>query len=385
MNSLRWYTKALLIIAFVAPAGSQISPRIFEPPDGAILNRHDGETTPEGLRITVKGLAGSAGPLRINGISVPVKEGAFETPIVLRDRETKIVAETSGGEKDSITVLWDRDSFPRYRFSTDDNIWFLRDIARNAERYRSIFENPYLALWQDMHRKYGTKVHFNIYYETEDFNLSQMPDKYRDEWQRNRDWIRLTFHARSNKPDRPYIRASGEQIRYDYRAVTREIERFAGRELLSPVTTVHWGETTREGARALRDEGIRIMPGYFRMQDGRPSVSYYLSRPEVLYLSGRDYWKDNSEDIIFFRHDIVVNTVALNDIEPYLEKVAADPHQSEVIELMIHEQYFYPDYVAYEPDYRDRVERAIRWVTNRGYKPVFFGDGFLGTGKDGGK
>jgi hypothetical protein len=52
---------------------------------------------------------------------------------------------------------------------------------------------------------------------------------------------------------------------------------------------------------------------------------------------------------------------------------------------MIHEQYFYPDYVAYEPDYRDRVERAIRWVTKRGYKPVFFGDGFLGTGKDGGK
>ena len=170
------------------------------------------------------------------------------------------------------------------------------DILAEAHRLKSLGLQPIALVedgkkpvfkgWQDMHRKYGTKVHFNIYYETEDFNLSQMPDKYHDEWQRNRDWIRLTFHARSNKPDRPYIRASGEQIRYDYRAVTREIERFAGRELLSPVTTVHWGETTREGARALRDEGIRIMPGYFRIQDGRPSVSYYLSRPEVLYLAG---------------------------------------------------------------------------------------------------
>ena len=48
---------------------------------------------------------------------------------------------------------------------------------------------------------------------------------------------------------------------------------------------------------------------------------------------------------------------------------------------MIHEQYFYPDYVAYEPDYRDRVERAIQWVTKRGYKPVFFEEGFLGAGR----
>jgi hypothetical protein len=53
-----------------------------------------------------------------------------------------------------------------------------------------------------------------------------------------------------------------------------------------------------------------------------------------------------------------------------------------VIELIIHEQYFYPDYQAYESDYRQRVESAIEWVTRHGYKPVFFEDGFLGTGKD---
>jgi hypothetical protein len=46
---------------------------------------------------------------------------------------------------------------------------------------------------------------------------------------------------------------------------------------------------------------------------------------------------------------------------------------------MIHEQYFYPDYVAYEPDYRQRVERAIDWVSGHGYKPVFYDEGFLGA------
>ena len=55
--------------------------------------------------------------------------------------------------------------------------------------------------------------------------------------------------------------------------------------------------------------------------------------------------------------------------------------QSELMGLMIHEQYYCPDCAAYEPHYRERVERAIQWVTRRGYKPVFWEEGFLGTGK----
>jgi sugar lactone lactonase YvrE len=353
--------------------------RITEPRDGAILNRHDGGTTEAGLRILVKGRSGANGGVTINGVRAPVQDGRFQAHITLKERETRIVVQAPDGTEDTATVLWDRDSIRRYRFSTDDNIWFLRDIARNADRYESIFENPYMALWRDMHRRYGARIHFNIYYETEGFNISHMPDKFRDEWQQNRDWIRLTFHARANDPDRPYIHASAETIRADFRRIVREIERFAGPGLLSPVTTVHWGEATRAGCRALREEGIRVLVGYFRMLDDIPSVSYYLSRPDVLHLAGRDYWKDNSEDLIFVRHDIVINTIGLEEIEPFLNRLAADPHQSEVMELMIHEQYFYPGYVAYEPDYRDRVERAIHWVTQRGYKSVFFEEGFLGA------
>ena len=357
--------------------------RITDPPDGAILNRHDGEQTSEGLRITVRGLSKAPGPVQVNGVGVSATNGRFEIQITLRERRTRVAAETPDGSRDSVTLIWDRDSFPRYRVSTDDNIRFLKDIAQNADRYSSIFENPYLALWQDMHRKYGTKVHFNIYYETEGFDLSEMPDSFRDEWLENRDWIRLSFHARSASRKRPYIHASAEEIKADYRLVTREIERFAGDELLSPVTTVHFGETTLSAARALREEGIRVLVGYFWTVNDLPSVSYYLSRREVLHLAQRDYWQDPAENLLFIRHDIVINRMELDDIEPFLERLAADPHRSEVVELMIHEQYFYPDYPAYQPDYRERVERAIGWVTSRRYESVFYEEGFLGTGRGG--
>jgi sugar lactone lactonase YvrE len=269
-------------------------------------------------------------------------------------------------------AIRDPNLVPCYRFSTDDNIWFLRDIARNADKYKSIFDNPYLAMWRDLHSKYGTKFHHNLYYQTEGFNLSQMPDKFRSEWQRNSDWMRLSFHALANDPGRPYVHASAEQIVRDYRLVVREIERFAGKEVLHPITTIHWGETTLAVARALRREGIRILAGYFEVRDDLPSVGYYLTLPQLRHMMGRDYWKDAREDIIFVRHDIVINRVPLAEIDRYLERVASDPNQSQVMELMIHEQYFYPDYQSYEPDYRQRVERAIQWVTKRGYKPVFY-------------
>lgn len=353
--------------------------RITDPPDGAILNRHDGELEAGGLRVWVEGAGPRAGAVRVNGARVEMRDGRFRAPVVLRGRETRIVAEAGEGLRDAITVLWDRDSFPRYRFSIDDNIRFLKDLAEHAATYNSIFDNPYLAFWRQMHGKYGAKFHFNIYYQTQGFNLSQMPDKYRQEWRQNAGWMRLTFHARANEPDRPYIEAPAEQIREDYRQVTREIERFAGAELLSPFTTIHWGTTTLEGARALRAEGVRGLAGYFEARDELPTVCYYLPLERWRYLMGRDYWKDTREDLIFIRHDIVVNTVPLEKIVPHLERVTADPHQAEILELMIHEQYFYPDYVAYEPDYRQRVERAIQWVTQRGYKPVFYKDGFLGA------
>ena len=75
----------------------------------------------------------------------------------------------------------------------------------------------------------------------------------------------------------------------------------------------------------------------------------------------------------------MVNSVPAARIEPDLEAVAANPQQRDVMEIMIHEQYFYPDYSAYLPDYAERCETAVRWLTEHDYKPVFWSDGFLGV------
>ncbi len=96
----------------------------------------------------------------------------------------------------------------------------------------------------------------------------------------------------------------------------------------------------------LFENGVRVLSGYFRQLGGVWDVNYLLDDVRSEYLS---------------RHDALMN-----------------PNQAEIMDIFTHEQYFWPFYSNYLPDHFQRLETAIRWVKERGYKPVFFHEGFLG-------
>jgi len=357
--------------------------RIFSPMDGAILNRRDGVETEKGLEIEVRGTAYSRATVMVNGLPARVSGDSFTCKLPLRSRTTLIKAEAEWHDQktpDSVTVLYDKNSFRRYRMSLDDNIEFLEDIALNARRYRSIFDNPYLGFWREMNQRYGMKLHINIYYEKPSgFNLTRMPDTFKNEWRENAHWLKMRFHARANDPNRPYLSAPYEKVAREFEMVENEQVRFAGEESRGDFTTIHWGEATREGCQAVRDRGIRGLPGYFVRQNDQWAVSYYLDGRQAEHMSQHDAWKDSAMNLFFIRHAIVINTVKLPDIPAHMQKVMAMPHASEILELMIHEQYFYPWYAAYIPEFRERVSATLEWVTTHGYRPVHYEEGFLGN------
>jgi hypothetical protein len=350
--------------------------RFLSPLDGDMLCEYDGQVESGGFSTTVRIAAPARSNIRINGADAKVADRFFLGKVHLKDYENVIEAEDrSTGEKQSITVFWLKNYTNKYRLSLDDNIWFLKDISDHARQYRSIFENPYLALLKEVHETYGTKIHLNIYYQTEGFNLSRMTTKFRNEWRENAGWLRLSFHALQNDPDVPYIHAGYEQVKTDCDLVREQIRRFAGNELMGPVTTLHWGEATVEGCRALRDSGYTALAGYFSEEvgDGEYPVSYYLDKEKRQHVSKRSIWKDNREGIIFSKIAIVINNQDLDRIIPYLDdyKEAYNPG---FMDLMIHEQYFYPFYKDYQPDYRQKVLTAVKWASDNGYKPAFLSE-----------
>jgi hypothetical protein len=354
--------------------------RITEPFHGAILNRRVGEEVPGGLKIRVSGETTVPGQVKVNG-AVARREGQrFSAEVILRRRETGITAVAEGDSghlQDAVRVLWDRYSQPRYRFSIDDNSFFLRDIFQ--KRYASLFDCFYLKLLRELHTRYGTRFVLNSYYTTGDgFDLTQFPDRYRGEWKDNADWLKLSFHAYANDPDRPYEKAPAEKLIADLDKVAGQIVRFAGKSTYSPPTVIHWAMVEPSALKALHSRGVRALSGYFRRSNGGWDINYRLDDKRSEYLSRHDALMDFENGIVFSKVDLICNNTPVAEIVPALARLAEDPNQAEIMDLFTHEQYFWPFYRNHVPDHAQRLETAIRWVTEHGYKPVFFHEGLLG-------
>jgi len=264
----------------------------------------------------------------------------------------------------------------QYRFSTDDNIYFLHDLAVNSRKYRSIFDNPYLAFWREMHCRYNNKVHLNIFFEEEGFNLSRMPTCFKSEWRENSDWMRLTFHGKSLIPDNPYLNSPYREVAHDFDMVTSEIIRFAGEELLSPVTTIHWCGITKDGCRALRDRRIEVLSGLYRIQDGKPFAAAYLTTDILKTFTDRLTWYDPELDLVHLKiHAMIEHDLPdePNTMERFLDGVSANPGHRGLIELLIHE-YALTQTSPYFREYaRERVISALEWLSSKGYVSVLHG------------
>ena len=304
-------------------------------------------------------------------------KGQYKTTIILSGyRNTIEAADPENGDCAKIAVYYLKNAANKYRLSLDDNIWFLQDIAH--KKYNSLFENPYLSFFKDVNKQYGTKVHINIYYECPEFggfNLSQMPDSYKNEWENNADWLRLSFHADKNKPDKPYIEAGYERVKSDYDKTVNEIKRFAGDAVLGPVTTCHWGEMTKYGVRAFRTAGIRAVLSSFPIPGTSKTIgNYHLTDEQVEALIWYGFYKDHEEDMVFRAGDIVLNSHTPEEITAILNKIPEQYPNRSYVDLLIHEQYFYPHYSIYLPDYKERVLTGVKWCVDRGFESAFISE-----------
>jgi hypothetical protein len=362
--------------------------KILDPFSGAVLNHRHGKQTDNALTIRVSSTARPGDRVTVNGVACRRAGNRFEADVPLCAHETDLVAAAEGSagrQEDRARVVWDRYSEPRYRFSIDDNSFFLRDIA--AKKYASLFDCFYLKGLRDLNQKYGTKFTVNIYYVAADdakfptdadFRLPQFPDRYKNQWRDNAHWLKLAFHARSNMPDRPYQDAPPEKLIADLDLVAAEIRRFAGEEAYAPPTVIHFGMTRHSAFKPLYNRGVRALSGYFRKSGDKYDINYNWDNAHSEYLSKHTTWKDFQSGIVFSRVSIVCNTVPVDKIVGTLEPLTKDPNLAEVLDLFTHEQYFWPFYFHYIPDHFQRLDTALCWVTEQGYKPVFYHEGFLG-------
>lgn len=327
------------------------------------------------------------GRIAVNGCEgMPDGRGRYTAAVPVSAGKMTLEAEClETGERTAITAYYLRGAEKTYRFTVDDCIRCFEDLTAHKDDYRSLFENPFLAIFKEAHDRYGSRAHLNVFYESEDgsFNLSQMTDRFRGEFRANADWLSMTFHARSEFPDAPYRNASYEKISRDCEVCVREIVRFAGAEVLRGSTTLHFGACTEDGTRALREFGYQTLCAFLTFDGhGEPIVSYHLTKEQVARAEKREGFYDSKLDVVFPKLDLVLNDAELtaDRVVPFLDDLAARPHEGSFIPMVIHEQYFYPDYRRYEPDYARRILTMARWMREHGYRSVSM-DELTGSGK----
>lgn len=250
----------------------------------------------------------------------------------------------------------------RFCFTIDDNIRFLRELTESNAQ--SIFSHPYAGMLKDLHERYGVKVQLNLFYKENGFTLAQMTERFFSEWQENADWLKLSFHSLEETVE-PYKNADYQTVYDDCLAVQKEIKRFAGERVLAKTTTVHYCTTTRAGVRALKDNGVQGLLGLYGTQEN-PRVSYGCSKKDGEILRNGEIAR--YDGVSFMAIHTVLNCFSVSEILSRLQEVK----MRDKISVMIHEQYFYPDYHLYQENFKEKLEKTFAFLNESGFQSVFF-------------
>ena len=359
---------------------------------GAVVNACDGVESHNSLVVPVEGLAEPGSLVLVNGTRTELVGRRFRASATLTQPFNDIVVSSQnkhGEIQQRIRVVWDRQSFKRYNFFIDDNSFFLTDIHHQGPR--SLFDHFYLGFLQRMHREYGTKFTLNLFYHNDhhDFTVSDFPDRYRGEWQDNADWLKLSFHAHSEFPGRPYGQPDGRKLAADYDRMQAEVARFAGEETFYPPVVIHWAMVHPRAIPVLVERGVKVLTGGFigepapadepDIQFRTADIGYFQDTETALYLEQKRVLYDFEQGLAFSKTVFCANSVPLSAVLPRMEAACHSPVYRDTLSLATHEQYSFDYYGNYLPDHLERIETALRYVTEQGYQPILFNDGFLGN------
>lgn len=298
----------------------------------------------------------------------------------------------------------------------DDVIWLYRDLTR--KRPKSIFDNPFLKVLKEAHDRYGLKVQLNSFYRTDyfygtdEYTLAEMPDTWKREWQANKDWLRIGFHSLQEFPDYPFVNADYADMTNVVVKIRDEVVRFAGEGVFAYGAVCHWGSCSRDGCRALKDLGFKVMlascgprrayggdPSSLPyghamrlLQNRKPETALYTRLSEdtairssiggynnLTYAQARrtfgvfDCVKDRRTGMCFKELEDFqplaagINLYTVETMTAAFRKVLGN----EFVVYSNHEQYFYRDYLAYQPDYAEKVLAAAKLLHENGYEYFF--------------
>ena len=211
-------------------------------------------------------------------------------------------------------------------------------------------------------------------YAPDSFSLIDVPSTYRPEFTQNAHWLKFSFHARYNQPEFPY-ESNDDLLQRDYFDVMRELVRIVGIDALATTTTLHYVAATEAGCSFLHRFGVHGLIGMFYNCNGREALHYYLPSKHWNDLQCGFLYRDPHTNICFAHNDIILNQYSIHSAEEKVRQIDAQiikKQHSAFFQLMTHEQYFYSDYIDFQPDFEEKMLLVVKYLHDHGYLSCFF-------------
>ncbi|MDE6262565.1 MAG: hypothetical protein K2M09_04600, partial [Muribaculaceae bacterium] len=252
-----------------------------------------------------------------------------------------------------------------------DDVDFFADLIRNRQDYDSLFQHPLMAFLKDLHREYGIKITLYAFERYPDgqgeLRIDRMPLKFRDDFRKSADWLRIGFHSPRAEFDSLVTVAD---FKNSYDNVNSAIAQFADSSMIASTLRLHYYFAPDSLLNALT--GVKTLLCW----DTGTAQSYNLSPAETLTVNnGKEIRKNN---IAYRRTDRRTddNIYIVNDLTE-LKEAGAD-----TLVIFAHQRKILPDSLgktgiaklkmqAWQHINRSAFQETVKWLNENGYEFSF--------------
>lgn len=230
--------------------------------------------------------------------------------------------------------------------SFDDVITSLKEITETE--YESVFDHKLFKNLKYLHDTYGAVFTLNCFNTGSSFDISDMTDRYADEFKANTSWLKFAFHAEKSSTHYGVYNNSAatdtvEEAVASYNKFTAAVINFTGTvDAIDTVTRLGNFAGELEYIQAFKQCDYGITGLTTADSSGRNSYYFdnelYAELNLTNYMNSYDSWYDEKEDIIFVKSNSRVERVAYGNAK--FEAINLDENsinKNQYVELFTHE------------------------------------------------
>ena len=161
-----------------------------------------------------------------------------------------------------------------------DDVEVFSDLINYQNDYDSLFQHPFFNFLKNLHKDYGLVVTLYTYelLDNDNVTLKEMPLKYKNDFRKASDWLRIGFHSKRHEFD---SLISVADFHDSYNNVNSAISQFADSSMIAKTLRFHYFFAP--------DSLLNGVPGIGSLlcADNKNRMSYNLTPPEALTVANK--------------------------------------------------------------------------------------------------